>query len=128
MEVLEDADDMRFQYRNCGEVRYEIDHVPGFDEKYIPDDIAGIEIRDAKYAKPQFGSPYRSEIDPRIQPIIDGQQANEMRKAKALIDDPASPFDKLVIIYNDARSIPYFQARAHEAGLPLSQLEFRQGM
>ena len=102
--------------------------VSGGGVSYDLDKIEGIELIDAKHARQGAPSPYRDEITfPPAQQGINNDVEWEMARAKQIIDDPETPFEKYVIQCNDnspaARA--YFEARRVAAGLPLSQYEFR---
>jgi hypothetical protein len=97
-----------FEAEQTGPLNY---RVTGGGTAIDADGYAGTTLLDAKYVGNPKISPYvdNSNVPSFLKDKILMQQQYEFQRYKAVIDDPAIPFNRLNILTNEPAATPYFQ-------------------
>jgi RHS repeat-associated protein len=105
-----------YQVANAGNTEF---HIAGGGEEIWADGIDGNELIDTKFVD-SAQSPYvpDSGVPDFVQAKIDAQQASEMSRYAAVINDGSTPFTSLRVVTNSNAAVPYFENLMSESGVP----------
>jgi hypothetical protein len=80
----------------------------------------GATMLDAKFVGKPSASPYvtDSNVPSFLRDKILNEQQSEFLRYKAAIDDPAVPFNRLNVLTNEPKALPYFQSLMDQYKIP----------
>ena len=107
----------RFEVEQTGPYNY---RVLGGDTAVDIDGYDGSTMLDAKFVEKPERSPYvdDSRMPEFLRTKIMKEQEHELQRYNALIKDPKVPFDRLNILTNEQRAVPYFQSLMDQLQVP----------
>jgi hypothetical protein len=106
-----------FEVEQTGPYNY---RVPAGSTTIDIDGFKGTTMLDAKFVEKPAISPYinESSMPPYLREKILKEQQWEFQRYKAAIDDPAVPFNRLDVLTNEPRAVPYFQSLMDQYNVP----------
>jgi hypothetical protein len=98
----------KFEVEQTGGYNY---RVPAGNTTIDIDGYRGLTILEAKFVEKPLQSPYigGTNVPPFLRDKILMEQQSEFMRFKAAIDDKSVPFNRLRIVTNDAKAVPYFK-------------------
>jgi len=106
-----------FEVEQTGPYNY---RVPAGNTTIDIDGYQGPTMLDAKFVGKPSASPYvtDSNVPSFLRDKILKEQQSEFLRYKAAIDDPAVPFNRLNVLTNEPKALPYFQSLMDQYKIP----------
>ncbi|WP_343828854.1 hemagglutinin repeat-containing protein [Massilia aurea] len=107
----------RFEVEQTGPYNY---RVPAGNTTIDIDGYKGTTMLDAKFVEKPANSPYieNSNVPSFLRDKIRNEQQWEFERYKAAINDPTVPFNRLEVLTNEPRAVPYFQSLMDQFNTP----------
>ena len=106
-----------FEVEQTGPHNY---RVPAGNTTIDIDGFNGTTMLDAKFVEKPSVSPYvnDSNVPSFLREKILKEQQWEIQRYKAVIDDPAVPFNRLDVLTNEPKAVPYFKSLMDQYSVP----------